>query len=326
MSRDGGLIKATGTRMALPARLQGQLDADIELDPATAWYTDIETAVAASRDAEVVYLTLPVVRTVEIRQLVAKAAHLRWMHLNMVGVDSLDLSPLRDRRIMLTNGAGLAAVPVAEHVLMCILAASRNLPALVLAQSRGEWAKELARGDDLEGRTALVVGWGNLGRAIAQRLTGMGVQVWGARRQPSDDPSVIGGMAWRELLPRADFVVVCLPLTGRTRDLIGPNELREMKSSAWLINVARGGVVNEAALAEALSSSVIRGAAVDVFEEEPLPLGHPFWSAPNLILTPHVAWKSNLADQRAVTLFESRLRQYLEDRSSMPLVDLDEGY
>jgi phosphoglycerate dehydrogenase-like enzyme len=319
-------VRAAGVHMALPSRLRERLLSFVDPEAVIEWYSDIDTAVSASLDAELVYLTLPVVRTVEIRQLVTGAQRLRWMHLNMVGVDTLDLSPLRDRGILLTNGAGLAAVPVAEHVLMCVLAASRSLPALVLAQSRHEWAKDAARGDDLFGRTALVLGWGNLGRAVAERLRAMGVQVTGARRQPGDDPSVVSGEGWRELLPQADFVIVCLPLTARTNNLIGPDELGLMKKSAWLINVARGGVVNELALAAALGSGVIAGAAVDVFEVEPLPSEHPFWTAPNLILTPHVAWKSNLADHRAVALFESRLRQYLVEPASLPLVDLDEGY
>jgi len=210
--------------------------------------------------------------------------------------------------------------------MMFMLAASRKLHKLLRAQSAGEWTKAAAGGDELAGCKALVIGYGHLGRAIARRARALGVIVTGVRRSPSDETGVVDGTAWRELLPESDFVVLSVPLTPRTRRLIGADELAAMKPGAWLINVARGAILDEGALLEALESGHLGGAALDVFDKEPLPPEHPFWAQPNVILTPHVSWVSSRADERAVDLFAARLGQFLEDPETMQTVNLEEGY
>jgi phosphoglycerate dehydrogenase-like enzyme len=316
----------SGATMALPSRLRARLEPRLEGLGKGLWYDDIEGAMQASRQSDLVWLTVGRLKREEVRQLLDDSPRLRWVHVNMAGVDRLDLEPFAERGILLTNGAGLAAEPIAEHVIMFMLAGRRRLHDLLRAQSQGIWTKAAAGGDELSGSSALVIGFGHLGRAIASRARALGVDVTGVRRRPSSEAGEVGEDGWRQLLPTSDFVILSLPLTPRTRHLVGAAELAAMKPGAWLINVARGAIVDEDALLEALRQDHLGGAALDVFEQEPLPPEHPFWAEPKLILTPHVSWVSSRADERAVELFSVRLQQFLTNAAAMPVIDLAEGY
>jgi len=312
--------------MVLPSRVRARLEPLVKPFGDCAWYDDIDGAVAAASDADLIWLTFHAHDNHDLDRVLAAGTRLRWVHTTMTGVDFLDLKALARRGVMLTNGAGIPAEPIAEHVIMCMLAANRGLSELVLAQSRQAWIKPNSEPRELAGCQALVIGYGHLGRAIAAKARALGVEVVGVRRTQSSEPGVVAGDEWRGSLATADFVVLCVPLTDQTRHLIAATELAAMKPGAWLINVGRGGLVDEDALVESLHAGAIGGAAIDVVEHEPLPPDHPLWSAPRLLITPHVSWVSNRTDERAVELFTRRLRQFVDDPATMPVVDAALGY
>ena len=230
--------------------------------------------------------------------------------------------------MILTNGAGLYAQPIAEHVIMCMLAARLNLLGLVRAQSAGIWDPEVESEHELQGSVALILGYGALGRAVGDRARALGVTVLGARRRgdaPIED-GVSSSDTWRAQLPEADFVVLTLPSTPETRGILGEPELASMKAGAWLINVARGSLVDEGALVDALSSGHLGGAALDAFQNEPLPPAHPFWKLPNVLLSPHSSWRSSRLDEREVALFSDNLQRFIDGDRLRNVVDLDAGY
>ena len=253
---------------------------------------------------------------------------LRWVHYSSTGVEHMRLNEFRENGVILTNGAGLYAQPIAEHVIMCMLAARLNLLALVRAQAAGIWDPEAESQQELQGSVALVIGYGKLGRAIGDRARALGVTVFGARRRgdPPIEDGVSNGDTWRAQLPEADFVVLTLPATPATRGIIGEQELASMKAGAWLINVARGSLVDEEALVGALSSGHLGGAALDAFQSEPLPSAHPFWTLPNVLLSPHSSWRSSRLDERDVALFSENLQRFIDGDQLRNVVDPDAGY
>jgi len=170
--------------------------------------------------------------------------------------------------------------------------------------------------------------YGALGRAVGVRAQALGVTVLGARRRgdaPCED-GVSSGDTWRAQLPQADFVVLTLPATPETRGILGEQELAAMKAGAWLINVARGSLVDEEALLDALASGHLGGAALDAFQNEPLPPEHPFWTLPNVLLSPHSSWRSSRLDQRDVAFFSDNLKRFIDGDRLRNVVDLDAGY
>jgi phosphoglycerate dehydrogenase-like enzyme len=224
------------------------------------------------------------------------------------------------------------AVAVAEHALLLMLAASRRLPLALRAQDRRQWiSSELAGLPSLRGRSLLVAGLGAVGREVARMAAALGLRVVGTRREaggplPDGVAEVHGPASLPALLPAADFVVLAAPLTAETRGMIGAAELALMKPSAWLVNVARGKLVDEAALAGALERRTIAGAALDVFEHEPLAPDSPLWSMPNAIVTPHVAGFREDYWEAATALFADNLRRYLSGEGLANIVDKRAGY
>jgi phosphoglycerate dehydrogenase-like enzyme len=199
--------------------------------------------------------------------------------------------------VMLCNASGVHDVAVAEWVVLAILASNRRLPRFVDSQRTGVWQHDDgARGDDLDGATALILGYGSIGRAVEQRLRGFGVGIVRVARRERD-----GVHPWADLpglLPRADIVVVLLPLTAETRRLVGAEVLARMKPGALLVNASRGAVVDTPALMAALADGRVR-AALDVTDPEPLPDGHPLWAMPGVLITPHVAGDVSGEEDRA---------------------------
>lgn len=253
---------------------------------------------------------------------------LRWVHTPSAGVDHVLTPKLLARDITLTNSAGIHAIPIAEFVLAFMLDRVKRLPELHAAQQAQQWREELAI-HELYDATLLIIGLGGIGLAIAQRAAAFGMRVWGSRRNPQPVPHVervVGAAEWRTLLPDADYVVIAAPLTPETRRMINTAALRAMRSDAYLINIARGAIIDEAALLTALREQWIAGAALDAFETEPLPADSPFWSLPNAFITPHCTWASPHMRRRAANLFLDNLQRY---RSGLPLrnvVDKQHGY
>jgi phosphoglycerate dehydrogenase-like enzyme len=287
------------------------------------WYRDPEQAQGAIADAEALWFDRRSAGPIE--ELLSRAQKLAWVHTQTVGIDQLPLDELEQMSIKVTNGAGLFAVPIAEYVVMAMLAAAKDLPALLRAQAGERWLDQAPADEELLDTVALIVGYGHIGRAIARRLRGMGVRTLGVRSR-AQGAGVIGPADWRPRLAEFDWVVITAPLTPLTRHLISHEELSAMKRGAWLLNVARGQIVNTQALLVALQEKRIGGAYLDVTDPEPLPAGHPLWQQPNVIITPHTSFASRRFVDRAGELFGGNLSRYLEHKPLRNLIDFRAGY
>ncbi len=289
-----------------------------------AWYEDATDVAAAAAEAEVLWFSSR--REAELVAALDAAPRLRWLMTHSAGVEWMPFERLRARGIVLTNGSGVMAEPIAEYVVLALLAAAKGFPAIVRAQARREWLPAPPARGELTGTRALVIGYGSIGRAIGARLGGLGVAVTGARRRVSNEPDVISGDTWRQRLGEFDWVILATPITAATRRLIGAKELAAMKPTAWLANVARSGLVDQTALVEALRAARIGGAYLDVTEPEPLDADSPLWTLPNVILTPHCSWATTRFEERAVALFLDNLERFRSGRELCNRVDLAAGY
>jgi phosphoglycerate dehydrogenase-like enzyme len=237
--------------------------------------------------------------------LLEAAASLRWVQALSAGIDSLPLDPLRERDVVVTSAAGAHAGPAAEQALGYMLAFERGLDRAIAARERGVW--ERFTGGELADRTLGVVGLGAIGRRAAELASAVGMEVVGTKRDPDEAVApadrVYPPEGLHDVLAAADHVLLACPLTADTRGLIGRAELGVMREDAVLLNVARGPVVDEAALTTALQQGVIGGAALDVFETEPLPSESTLWDLSNVILTPHNAGSSPRLPDRIAEIF-----------------------
>ena len=222
------------------------------------------------------------------------APNLRWMQLQNVGVDEPVFGRLLAKGVQLTTSAGATAEPIGQTAIAGVLALARDLPRLAEAQRRRAWEpgwEEDVLPGDLRGQTMLVVGLGAIGSEIARIARVLGLRVIGVRRSPArpDDPvdELHPPAALHALLPRADWLVLAVPLTEETRGLIDATAIALLPQGARVVNIARGAVIEEDALITALEDGQLAGAYLDVFEVEPLPADSPLWALPNVIVTPH---------------------------------------
>jgi phosphoglycerate dehydrogenase-like enzyme len=238
------------------------------------------------------------------------AKQLRWLHTFSAGVDNPWFQGLRARGVRLTTSSGANAVPIAHTVVLYLLALSRDLARWQDAQRRRAWeTHELV---DLQGMTLGIVGLGPIGLEVARLGAALRMRVIGVRRTPAgDEPCETWPMArLDELLAQVDALVLALPLTDDTRHLLDARRLALLKRGAWLVNVGRGGLIDEAALVAALQNGQLGGAGLDVFEVEPLPSESPLWSMPNVIVTPHNAGDSPANLHRATAIFLDNLMRF----------------
>jgi phosphoglycerate dehydrogenase-like enzyme len=241
------------------------------------------------------------------------AGNLEWVQTVSAGVDHLPHDRLREQGVTLTNASGIHAQPIAEQVLGYMLTFERNLHVAQRQQRRRVW--EGIRGGELHGKRLCVVGLGAIGSRIAQVGDAIGMSVVGTKRDPSDGPAVADVHPpdeLHELLTDADYLVLACPLTDETEGLIGTAELELLDSEAVLINIARGEVVDEAALTSALRSHRIGGAALDVFETEPLPEESPLWTLSNTIITPHMAGSNPHSARRLADIVADNYRAFAD--------------
>ncbi|HEY8494449.1 MAG TPA: D-2-hydroxyacid dehydrogenase [Myxococcota bacterium] len=238
------------------------------------------------------------------------APRLRWLHTFSAGVDHPWFQALRARGVRLTTSSGAHASPIAQTVLLYLLALSRDLPAWMDAQRRRAWEPHEIR--ELTGLLLGVVGMGPIGLEVARLAQACGMQVIGVRRTPrGDEPCETWPLArLDELVARADALVLALPLTDETRRLFDAARLARTKRGAWLVNVGRGALVDEPALVEALRTGRLGGAALDVFETEPLPPESPLWAMPNVIVTPHNSGDAPGNRVRATEIFLDNLGRW----------------
>jgi phosphoglycerate dehydrogenase-like enzyme len=263
------------------------------------------------------------------------AKRLKWIHSTAAGVAQLMYPELRDSGVVVTNPRGIFSVPMAEHTMGLMLALARNFPDAVRQQDRAQWAQQ-ALWDmpqhltELNGRVLLIVGFGSIGKEIARRALAFGMRVWGVTRSGRGDTAlaerIVPAGELRAALTQADFVVLAAPETAETRHLIGQEEIAQMKPGARLINVARGSLLDEAALIRALQEGKLGGAALDVTATEPLPPESPLWKAPNLLITPHTSAISGRLWERETSLLIELLERWFDGRELTNRVDFTRGY
>jgi phosphoglycerate dehydrogenase-like enzyme len=277
-------------------------------------------------------------------RLLARAPRLTWVHSASAGVERALTPTARDRDLVITNARGVFSRPIAEYVLMMILAVSRRLPGLLELQRERTW--QPLEGVELRDVTVGIVGLGSIGRAVGALATAFGCRVVAVRRRsdegtrPTDGDGddetrsfgevmldrVGGPESLPELLGESDFVVLAAPLTAETQNMIDAEALAAMKPGAWLINIARGALVDDRALIAALRENRIGGAVLDAFREEPLPPSSPFYDLSNAIVTPHTAWSSGRVLDRSIELFCDNLQRFATGEPLLNVVDPSAGY
>jgi phosphoglycerate dehydrogenase-like enzyme len=259
-----------------------------------------------------------------------RAPGLRWIHARSAGLDRVLVPEVVAHPAVLTNGRGAFSPALAEFTLAALLFFAKDLRRLVAQQAAGAW--EPFDMERLEGRTVGIVGYGDIGRAVASRLRPLGVEVLALRRRPglsAEDPLVketFPPERLLELMALSDGIVVAAPLTPQTQGLVGREAIAAMKKTAVLVNVGRGPVVDEASLVEALERGRIRGAALDVFETEPLPAGHPLWRLPNVLVSPHCADNVPGWVDEAMRVFLRQLERFRRGEPLRDVVDKTAGY
>jgi len=267
---------------------------------------------------------------------VQKAEALRWLHTPLAGVDRVLNPELARAPIRLTSSRGVNSVAVAEHALALTLALTRGIAAAARAQSERRWAQEDLYGrrpplEELRGKVLGILGLGDIGRELAKRGQAFGMTVWGLARRPRSkkeehvDRMLAAGKE-EMLIRNADVLVLAVPLTPATQGIIGERQLKEMKPSSILINIGRGGLVQESALIRALREGGIAGAGLDVVAAEPLPAASPLWTMPQVVITPHVGGTHPAYMALSAGLFLKNLKRYLISDPLLNEVDKLAGY
>lgn len=263
------------------------------------------------------------------------AKKLKWIHSPAAAVHQLMYPELIESNVVLTNSTGVHGPVVAEHAVAVLLALAKRLPQAMHYQARKIWAQELLwnehpRPREVAGATVLVIGMGGIGREFAVKAKALGMRVLAVRQDPAKGAgpadAVYGLGHIDELLPQADFILLCTPVTPATTGLINKERLEKMRFGAYLINVARGPLIEDTALIEALRQQRIAGAALDVFVEEPLPADSPFWSLENVLITPHTAAVTEKLWERHYDLIVENLNRLLAGKPLLNEVDKHRGY
>jgi len=266
------------------------------------------------------------------------APRLRWLQCSGAGVDGLEATGIlrADSGVMVTTAVGIHATTIGEYVFGSMLMFNRTWPEMVRLQDRHVWPRSAnwykLGGRELEDQTLGIIGLGSIGRRVAYLGKAFGMRVLATRRTVSgqeEEPAVdqlYPMTRLHDMLRQSDYIVLAVPLTAETEKLIGEGELRVMRSHAYLVNVARGRVIDETALIRALKEGWIAGAGLDVTEEEPLPTDSPLYSMPNVLLTPHISGVSVRYDERLTKLFTDNLRRYRNNQPLLNRYDPARGY
>ncbi|HIE26063.1 TPA: D-2-hydroxyacid dehydrogenase [Candidatus Poribacteria bacterium] len=266
--------------------------------------------------------------------LLAASEKLRWVQISSAGVDATLYPEMVESDVILTNASGAYDIPIAEHVFSMILCFSRGLNTFIRRQLAGVWRVEgVWRRTflmQLAGQTILIIGLGSIGLAVAQRAHGFEMRILAIDPMAVEKPDYVERVEkpdkLHELLSEADFITICCPLTKTTFKMIGEAEFQKMKPSAHIINIARGKIIDEAALIRALQEKRIAGAGLDVFEQEPLPPDSPLWQMPNVIITPHSAGASPPTGERTFQIFCENLGRFVAGEPLINVVDKGAGF
>ena len=312
-------MKAVLPAIARPL-LEARLPADLDVD----WWSSPDEAKAMVADADIAWVDMQPTRLTE-ETLRASGPKLKWVSTIYAGLDAFPLDTLRAKGAILTNGVGINAIAVAEYAVLGVLAAAKRFDQVVRAQDRAEWLRDSPGKIELADTKAIVIGYGAIGRLIGERLAAFGVEVTGVTRSGSNN--TLTPDAWRPRLAEFDWVVLAAPSTDETKAMIGADELATMKPGAWLINIARGDMIDDDALLAALTAGTIGGAFLDPTNPEPLPADHPLWHAPNCMISMHMSGRSQTKMfQRAAALFLRNMDAFRAGRPLENVADLDRGY
>ena len=282
-----------------------------------------DDAIERARDAEIVFAGH------FSDALWKNAPCLKWVQSGGAGIESFMTPDFIASPIVLTNAAGTYAVPIADHVMAFVLHFSRGFNRIQRNQIGRHWSHD-SEPEELVDKAIGIVGLGGIGTEVARRAQAFGMRVIATRRRPelpsefADEVRGVDGLHW--LLAESDYVALCSALTQNTHKLIGEEELKKMKPAAYIINIGRGGLINEPALVAALREGVIAGAGLDVFAEEPLPVQSPLWDMPQVLVTPHTSGSSPRSHQRLMDLFSENVRRYMVGEPLLNVVDKGEGY
>ncbi len=282
---------------------------------------------ADATDAEV-YFSWFYLKPTTLHRVLDAAPLLRWHHAPNAGVNHILTPKYLERDLILTNGAGVHGIPIAEFVITYLLAYSKQLPSLYQLQNEHNWQRGLPIQELFE-KTLLIIGAGGIGQEIAVRAKAFGMRIFGSSRHPKPLPNfdkVVGVNEWKKLLPQSEFVVIATPLTPETKGMIDVETLRLFRPDSYLINIARGAIVDESALTNALRENWIAGAALDTVFTEPLPAESPLWTLPNVFITPHCSGNSPRVKERTLALFLDNLTRYRQGKSLRNVVDKNAGY
>jgi phosphoglycerate dehydrogenase-like enzyme len=266
-----------------------------------------------------------------LRDVFAMCPKVRWVHSHSAGLDTVLFPALAESPVPLTNGRGVFSQSLGEFALGAMLYFAKDFRRMVRNQEAGRW--EPFDIVEIAGQTVGILGYGDIGRAVATRARAMGMRVLAVKRHGPSlynvDPlvqQIFPPSGRMEMLAQSDYVVAAAPLTAETRGMLGEAEFQAMKPTAVVINVGRGPVIDEAAIVRALSEKRIKGAALDVFDTEPLPDGHPFYSLENLLLSPHCADHTVDWTEQAMRFFLAQFERFASGKPLENVVDKKRGY
>jgi phosphoglycerate dehydrogenase-like enzyme len=299
--------------------LEPMLPSDLDV----LWFKSTEQAIDLAPRADIGWCDLN--DKADMFQIISAATNLKWLNSIYAGVDGMPLAQLKTQGTIVTNGSGINAITIAEYVVMGMLSIAKGYRDVIRAQDRHEWLSDSPGKVELAGSKALIIGYGAIGSLIETRLKAFDVDVVTVRRTPA-----IGSLSpteWQAHLSAFDWVILAVPATPETNKMIGAPELAAMKSTATLINIARGSVVDQDALIAALRDTAIGAAFLDVTDPEPLPTDHPLWSLDNAHITMHLSGRAqDKMFVRSAERFLANLARYQAGEPLTHQVDLALGY
>ncbi len=313
------ILLASGIRGGALERVQ-DIAPDVEFIATKSKDETIEKA----KDADAIYAGGWLEREI----FLAASEKLKWVQIGGAGVDATLYPEMVESDVVLTNASGAFDIPIADHLFAMMLCFSRGLNMFIRHQMEGKW-----RGTptiQLAGQTILILGLGNIGMAVAQRANGFEMRILAIDLMPPEKPDYIEKIEepgkLHDLLPEADFIAICCPLTKNTYRMIGEAEFQLMKPSAYVINIARGKIIDEAVMIKALKEKRIAGAGLDVFEKEPLPEDSELWNMSNVIITTHTAGSAPETGGRTFKIFCENLQRFVKGEPLINVVDKQAGF
>lgn len=311
------------TTLALSALIRPLLEPRLPTGLDVRWFATKEEALEVAPHAEIGWFDMYDLQA--MGDIVRAATGLKWLNSIYAGLDFLPLDVLAERDVIVTNGAGINAITIAEYVVMGMLTVAKGYRDVVRAQERREWLLDSPGKRELAGSKALLLGYGAIGKLIKPRLDAFDVEVTVVRR--SGGEGTLRPDEWRARLGEFDWIILAVPATPETDGMIGAAELAAMKSDAVIVNIARGAVIDQAALVDALDARRIGGAFLDVTTPEPLPADHPLWALDNAHVTMHLSGRAqDKMFLRSADRFLANLERYLKGEPVAPRFDPRLGY